>query len=207
MKEKSPRFDLQEHYDKRLASLWRKAPFVLRITEWKDYPVPVIVVKERAMGEEAGANPKEAPSGPVRGVLVERGLIYGESQRRCLPILKNILEKVCDETGIPLELQRYLTKEGLRMRLTLPLDEEAGAKLGLFFKLQERVTDMDRTELMARRIARFTREEALYWLSRITSYGDDANRWAISGLRLMMGGQPKDPAVGKMLERLQLNGR
>ena len=30
---------------------------------------------------------------------------------------------------------------------------------------------------MARRLARFTREEAVYWLSRTTSFGSDANRW------------------------------
>jgi len=49
----------------------------------------------------------------------------------------------------------------------------------------------------------FTREEAAYWLSRTTSFGTDANRWALSGLRVMLGGQPKDPAVQRMLERLR----
>ena len=42
--------------------------------------------------------------------------------------------------------------------------EEAGAKLALIFRLQERVTDVDRVELIAQRVARFTREEAAYWL-------------------------------------------
>jgi hypothetical protein len=100
-------------------------------------------------------------------------------------------------------LQRYLTHEGLRLRLNLPLDEEAGAKLGLIFRLQERLTDLDRVELIARRVARFTREEAAYWLSRMTSVGTDANRWAIAGLRIMLGGQAKDPAVARMLGRLR----
>jgi hypothetical protein len=31
----------------------------------------------------------------------------------------------------------------------------------------------------------------------------DANRWALSGLRVMLGGQAKDPAVQHMLERLR----
>lgn len=52
-------------------------------------------------------------------------------------------------------------------------------------------------------MARFTREEAVYWLSRMTSFGTDANRWAISGLRIMFGGQAKDPAVERMLGRLR----
>jgi hypothetical protein len=129
--------------------------------------------------------------------------LAGEAQRRCLPILRQIIGRVRDEYGVPLELQRYLTQEGLRLRLNLPLDEEAGAKLGLIFRLQERITDLDRVELIARRVARFTREEAVYWLSRMTSFGTDANRWAISGLRIMLGGQAKDPAVERMLGRLR----
>src|SRR5262249_19815992 len=64
-------------------------------------------------------------------------------------------------------------------------------------------TDLDRVELMARRLARFTREEAVYWLSRTTSFGSDANRWAIAGLRIMLGGHAKEPAVERMLERLR----
>ncbi len=55
---------------------------------------------------------------------------------------------------------------------------------------------------MACRIARFTREEAAYWYSRATNFGVDANRWALSGMRIMLGGQPADPAVGKHLRRL-----
>jgi hypothetical protein len=37
----------------------------------------------------------------------------------------------------------------------------------------------------------------------MTSFGTDANRWAISGLRIMLGGQAKDPAVARMLGRLR----
>jgi predicted YcjX-like family ATPase len=73
----------------------------------------------------------------------------------------------------------------------------------LIFRLQERILDLDRVELIARRVARFTREEAVYWLSRMISFGPDANRWAISGLRIMLGGQAKDTAVERMLARLK----
>jgi hypothetical protein len=103
----------------------------------------------------------------------------------------------------PLELQPYLTEKGLPFRGNLPLDDEAGCKLALIFKLQERVKEIDRVELIARRADRFTREEAAYWLSRISNFSDDANRWASSGLRIMLGGHAKDPAVERMLERLR----
>jgi hypothetical protein len=199
-------FNLHQHYTKHLARVWRRAPFVLRLTEWKDLPVPVLVIKERQRVN--GATPHqplaaEASGRTERGTLIERGHLAGEAQRRCLPVIRQIVGHVRDDTGIPLELQRYLTREGLKLRLNLPLDEEAGAKLGLLFRLQERLTDLDRVELIARRVARFTREEAVYWLSRMTSYGSDANRWAVSGLRLVLGGQAGDPAVGRMLERLR----
>ena len=77
------------------------------------------------------------------------------------------------------------------------------AKLALIFRLQERIPDIDRAELIAYRVLMFSREEALYWFSRITDFGPDANRWDISGLRLMLGGQPGDAGVGRMLEKLR----
>lgn len=206
MTAKTSTFDLQKHYNERLARMWRRMPFVLRITEWRDLPAPVLVVKERqsANGTHASSPISSDTRDPShQGNLVERGHLAGEAQRRCLPILRQIVGRVRDDYGIPLELQRYLTREGLRLRLNLPLDEEAGAKLGLLFRLQERIVDLDRVELIARRVARFTREEAVYWLSRMTSFGPDANRWAISGLRIMLGGQAKDAAVERILARLK----
>jgi hypothetical protein len=97
----------------------------------------------------------------------------------------------------------HLTEQGLPFRGNLPLDDEAGCKLTLIFKLQERVKEIDRVELIVRRADRFTREEAAYWLSRLNNFSDDANRWAISGLRIVLGGHAKDPAVERMLERLR----
>jgi hypothetical protein len=198
--------DLQAHHRERIEPLWRQAPFVLRITEWKDYPVPVLAVKERRMagsGAESNGNGASQDEGERSTLLVERGHLYGEAQRCCLPILQNLVATVCDDAGVPLELQRYLTPQGLRLRVNLPLNEEAGAKIALICRLQERVNDRERVELIARRVARFTREEAAYWLSRMTSFSDDAKRWAVAGLRLMLGGQPKDPGVERMLERLR----
>lgn len=190
--------DLKARYQTQLSPLWRSSPFALRFTEWKDIQGTVLVIKERLESDE-----DSAINSTQRSRLVERGHISGESQRRCVPIMRIIVEKVNDSSGIPLDLQRFLTQEGLRLRINLPLDEEAGAKLALLFRLQERLNDLDRVELIARRIARFSREEAAYWLSRTTSFGPDANRWAISGLRLMLGGQPNDKGVTRMLERLR----
>lgn len=204
MTSKEKHLDLQNHHKKHLSPLLKQYPFVLRITEWKDYPVPVLVLKERpaALGDASDSTQKGGES-EHKTRSAEIGFIAGEPQRLCLPVLRQIVERVRDRAGIPLELQRYLTNDGLRLRLNLPLDEEAGSKLGLIFRLQLRVKELDRIELMARRIARFTAEEASYWLSRTTHFGPDANRWAISGLRILLGGQPKDPAVGKMLDRLR----
>ncbi len=202
--------DLEKHHVEKLEPLIPKAPYVLRITEWKEYPVPVLVLKERRAYQIENQNPeKEIPLGliepRIRRVLVEIGSIYGQPLRRCLPVLWYIVSTVRDEQDIPLEIQRYMNKDGLRMRINLPLDEEAGAKLGLLFRLQVRVRELDRIELIARRISRFSREEAVYWLYRTTTYGSDANRWALSGLRIMLGGQPGDPAVTKMLTSLREN--
>lgn len=45
--------------------------------------------------------------------------------------------------------------------------------------------------------------EALHWVYRITDFGPDANRWAISGLRRMLGGQVGDAGVSRMLDKLR----
>src|SRR5262245_40691828 len=108
--------DLQQHYDERLTRVWRRMPFMLRITECNDMPVPVLVVKERrsANGTNTTAAQKQqslliAPDAQGRssqGNLVERGHLAGAAQRRCLPILRRLVGRVRDEYGIPLELQR-----------------------------------------------------------------------------------------------------
>lgn len=187
---------LNEQYEHQLKGLVRTATFVLRITEWKDQPAPVLVVKERVSREEGQKAKTEG--------LVERGHIKGEMLRRLLPLLKKACSHVVDPSGVPTQVERFLSQEGLRLRITLPIDDEAGAKLALIFRLQERLPDADRVELVTRRVLLFSREEALYWLSRVTDFGADANRWAISGLRLLLGGQPNDPGVLRMLESLRI---
>jgi len=192
--------DLSLHYATRVAKQVRKAPWVLRVTVHKDKPVPVLVIKERIHPDQrTDTRELVAP----RSVLRERGLIYGDAQRRCLPVIRGIVEQVCDEAGIPLELHRFLGTKRIPFRGNLPLDAEAGYKLALLFKLQERIHELDRVELIARRIARFSREEAGYWHSRISTFGEAANRWALAGMKRMLGGQPRDPHIETMLQSLR----
>ena len=192
---------LLEHYRSKVEKELSGARWVLRITEHCDKPVPVFIVKERI--QPADRDDVEKLKAP-RSILKERGLIYGPSQLRCLPIIKAIISRVQNEAGIPLELNRFLSGKRITFRGNLPLDEEAGVKLALLFKLQERIKELDRIELMARRIERFTKEEAAYWHSRITSFGPVANRWAAAGMKIMLAGHGGDKkSVGKMLEGLR----
>ena len=39
------KIDLDQHLQDRLAKISGKAPYLLRITEWKDKPIPVLVIK------------------------------------------------------------------------------------------------------------------------------------------------------------------
>lgn len=198
---------LDEFHRRRLAGLTKAAPFVLRITRWRELAGPVLVIKERAVRTQP---PASSESNVVRLLrrrkpanLIERGHIAGEPQRRVLPVLKSVLGRVRDEGGVPLHLERWMTVEGLRRVVTLPLDEDAGAKLALVFRLHERIADLDRVELIARRVERLTREEANYLLSRTTRFDPAANRWAMAGFRIMLGGQAKDSAVRETLDRLR----
>jgi hypothetical protein len=201
------RESLGDFYRRRLAGLTKSAPFVLRITRWRELTGPVLVIKERTVRLQSPAAPDSDVVRALRPVkkanLIERGHIAGEAQRRVLPVLKSILGRVRDEGGVPLHLDRWLTVEGMRHTVTLSLDEEAGAKLAIIFRLHERIADLDRVELIARRSERLTREEANYLLSRMTRFDPAANRWATAGLRIMLGGQAKDPAVRETLDRLR----
>ncbi len=190
----------QTHYHHKVAPEVTKAPWVLRMTEHKDKPVPVFIIKQRILPDQrTDTDDLVAP----RSILKERGLLYGPQQRRCLPVVRTILSRINDYKGVPLELQQYLNGSRITFRGNLPLDDEAGYKLALIFKLQERIRELDRIELIARRVDRFTREEAGYWYSRMTTYGDAANRWAAAGMKVMLAGHPKDPNVETMLADLR----
>lgn len=191
--------DWRRYYQHRLLPRVAAAPWVLRVTEVKDKPSPVLIIKERYTLDTGADNADDQK----RRVLRDRGLLYGQSLRRCLRALQTILDEVLDEVGIPLGIARYIPAGHISFRGNLPLDHTAGSKLALIFKLQERVKDMDRVELIAWRVERFTREEALYWLTRATQFGEVGNRWAQAGMRTMLGGQPGDPAIQDLLSKMR----
>lgn len=192
--------DLEVHYQRRVRPEVSRAPWVLRVTEHSDKPAPVFIVKERIHPDQR--TDTEGLVAP-RSVLRESGLLYGSQLQRCLPVVRGIISRISDRKGIPLELTQYLKDRRIAFRGNLPLDDDAGPKLALIFRLQERIKELDRVELIARRIERFTREEAAYWHSRISTFGDAANRWAMAGMKIMLAGQPKDPNIEKMLEELR----
>ena len=195
---RSTGFDLETHHKEIVAPYARRSAWILRVTEHKGKPAPLFIVKERR-----GA---DASPGDEKGfVLVERGALYGEPLRRVVPVLRSIVETVRNEDGIPLELQRRFEGATVAYRGNLPLDDEAGSKLALLFSLAQRVKHLDRVELMARRIERFTREEAAYWHSRIADFGPDEGRWARAGFRVLLAGESGDRAILPMLEKLRRN--
>ena len=193
-------WDLESDLQQRIRPMVKNSSWVLRVTEYKDKPVPVLVVKKRFLSEE---DPKQNGKPVGKATLKDQGLSYGHSLRRSLPVIREVVSGVCDPAGVPLELQRFFSNGRITFRGNLPLDSEAGTKLALIFKLQERLKDMDRAELIAWRVERFSYEEASYWLTRATLYGEAANRWAQAGMRLMLGGQSEDKAVLQMLEKLR----
>lgn len=197
---RSSGLDLEQHFNLYLKPALKAARWTLRVTDHSDKPSPVFIVKEHLHipGEKT-------PSGKEKTTILDRGALFGDALVRLLPIARKILSGIRNEQGLPLEVQRYLENLPVSYRGNLPLDEEAGFKLALIFKLQERLKELDRVELMARRVEKFSREEAAYWYSRISDFSPEANRWAQAGLRIMLAGQPHDPAIQTMLEKLRRN--
>lgn len=191
---------LEQHFDIYIKPALKVAGWTLRVTDHSDKPSPVLIVKEhlRIPGEKI-------PSGKDKTTILDRGTLFGDALVRLLPIVRKILSGIRNEQGIPLEAQRYIEGLPVTYRGNLPLDEEAGFKFALIFKLQERLKELDRVELMARRVEKFSREEAAYWYSRISDFSIEANRWAQAGLRITLAGQPHDPAIQTMLEKLRRN--
>lgn len=189
---KPAKVDLDDYYTCRIAPHLSGMPWVLRVTDLKRRPSPVLVIKYR----------KPDDKGEKKTMLVDRGEICGDSLRRCLPGIRQILSRVRDKNDVHLDLHQFVAGKQITFRGNLPLDENAGAKLALLFRLQQRVRDMDRVELMSVRIHNFTAEEASYWLSRILHFSDASNRWAAAGMRIMLGGQTGDPAIAEMLKQI-----
>ena len=166
------KIDLDDIYNRKVEPHLRSMPWVLRVTDHKKRPSPVLVIKYR--------KPRDEDENSTQ--LVERGDIYGDSLRRCLPSIRTILSRVRDENDVHLDLHQFVSGKQITFRGNLPLDENV--------------------EIMSVRINNFTAEEASYWLSRILHFSDASNRWAAAGMRIMLGGQSGDPAIAEMLKQI-----
>jgi len=85
---------------------------------------------------------------------------------------------------------------GIALVLTLAGSSDAFAKqtkkiADIISKVKGQEVDESQALAMAQN-STFTREEAAYWLSRVTTFGPDENRWAQAGLKIMLGGVPGD---------------
>lgn len=171
----------------------RDAPWILRVGEKKKFTGPMLEICER----------QNTDHGTTR--LKEYGRIYNGTLRTCKPAIRYLLSQELDALGRPAGLQE-LIDDKLEYRGQIPLGEEIGAKLALLCKLHPQVRSQERIELMAWRIERFTREEALYWVGKVSIpvYGQRGIEWAKSGLRLMLAGQQKDAkTVDALLNKLR----
>jgi hypothetical protein len=164
---KSTGLDPEAHFNEYTKPYLRRADWILRFTEHTKYPAPVVLVKERRhLDSDADGNKeKSSAKKTMKYELKERGILYGDQLRRLLPVIKSIISRVQNEEGIHLELHRQIEDAAITFRGNLPLDEEAGVKLALIFKLTDRLKELERAELLARRVEKFTREEAAYWHS------------------------------------------
>ena len=183
----------QEDVIDNMQAAMKDAPWILRVSEQKKYTGPMLEICER----------QNTDSGTTR--LKEYGRIYNGTLRTCKRAIRYMLAQELDTLGRPAGLQE-LIDDKIEYRGQIPLHDEIGAKLALLFKLHPRVKTQERIELMAWRIERFTREEALYWVGKVSIpvYGQRGIEWAKSGLRLMLAGQQKDAdAVNELLEKLR----
>lgn len=181
-----------EVVDNMQASL-KESPWILRVTERKGYTGPLLEICERLTMD----------GGTTR--LKEYGRIYNGTLRTCKLAIRYMMSQELDQMGRPAGLHE-LIDDKIEYRGQIPLRDEIGAKLALLFKLHPKVRSQERIELMAWRIERFTREEALYWVSKVSIpvYGQRGIEWAKSGLRLMLAGQQKDEeAVSELLVKLR----
>lgn len=173
--------------------LLKTSPWILRVTERKGYTGPLLEVCERTATD----------TGTTR--LKEYGRIYNGTLRTCNDAICLMMSQMLDDLGRPLGIHE-LIDDKIVYRGNIPLDVPTGAKLALLFKLHPQIRSQERIELMAWRIERFSREETLYWLGKISipTYGQRGIEWAKSGLRLMLAGQQRDGEdVAKLLEQLR----
>ena len=178
-----------------IKALAQKAGWVLRIHRERG-TLRRLEVYECGFGNEAAGRS-----------LQKRGAIGGKALGVCFPMILDTVSAVTDDLGVPVGIERCLSpKSGFQG--DAPLDETAGGKLGLLFLLQTGIRTPARMALLARRIDRFTGEEAKYWLGKITLPIDGAAScgWAKAGMRQILCGTEGDEAgVEQALAVLRTN--
>ena len=130
--------------------------------------------------------------------IVEKGFVTGyvtiaKIAGDKLDIIRNAIE---DITSVVRYDHGYIANIGSLIGVydkDIPVDDTAGARIALIFKLIENVDvkyDVE-IKLIAWRVARFSEAEAKYWLGKCTcmTYVKVVNRWAIDGMRLMLAGE------------------
>lgn len=187
-----------ELIEAQINGMMQSSPYVLRVTERKGYNVPLLEICERV-------NDVNPETGKKSSYLKELGLIHGNNLRSCQIPICYMLNHMFDNDGRPYEANQLLKGE-ITFRGKIPLDDEAGVKVALLIRLQGQVRDSARAELMAWRIERFTKEEAMYWMARtlVPTYGARSLEWNKSGLRVMLSGKQEDGAyVDELLVKLR----
>ena len=187
----------QQRVREQMQDMLKESNWILRISERKNYTGPMLEVCERRATESGNRK------------LCEYGRIFNGNFRTCKAAIRYMMSQVTDAAGRPLGLQEFIDDK-VAFRGQIPLDDVTGAKLALLFKLHGQVRSPERIELMAWRIERFSREETMYWLSKVSVesyYGKRGIEWAKSGLRIMLAGQQKDgKEVQRLLESLRKGG-
>ena len=176
-----------------LKSMVKDAPWVLHITESSKVTGPVLVISERYREDDGKTK------------LREYGRIYNGDLKACRNAIHYMLSQVLDDLGRPTGVQDMIDDK-LAFRGNLPLDKTIGTKIALLFKLHAQIRDESRVELLAWRIERFTFEESMYWLGKVSipTYGKRAIEWAKSGLRTMLAGQSQDrEEINALLDKLR----
>ena len=183
----------QQEIAEQIKSLVKNAPWVLRVTESSKVTGPVLVISERYQ-EEAG-----------KTKLREYGRISNGDLKACRNAIRYMLSQVADDMGRPTGIQE-LIDDKTAFRGNIPLDKTVGTKMALLFKLHPQIRSESRVELLAWRIERFTLEESMYWLGKVSipTYGKRSIEWAKSGLRLMLAGKTEDKKeIDALLEKLR----
>lgn len=183
----------QQEVVKNMKKYAAKAPWILRVTESKNVTGPVLVISERYTDDNGKAR------------LREYGRISNGDLKACRNAIHYMMSQVCDDLGRPMGVHE-LIDDKTNYRGRIPLDRTVGTKIALLFKLHAKIRNESRNELMAWRIERFTMEEAMYWLGKVSipTYGKRSMEWAKSGIRTMLSGYSKDQKeIDSLLDRLR----